>query len=67
MQSTEKVSTACINTSTAYSAVLSIVPVQFLYSAVTEYNGLPQELRDLGPRQFRTQCRAHLLRVQYGD
>ena len=40
---------------------------RFLYSAVTEYNGLPQELRDLGPRQFRTQCRAHLLRVQYGD
>ena len=25
---------------------------RFLYSAVTEYNGLPQELRDLGPRQW---------------
>ena len=42
---------------------------RFLYSAVTEFNTLPQELRDpgMGPRQFGAQCRAHLLKVQYAD
>lgn len=39
---------------------------RFLYSAVGAYD-LPQELRELGPRQFATQYRAHLLEVQYGE
>ena len=40
---------------------------RFLYSAVCEYNSLPRELRHLGPRQFRIQYCAHLLRGQYGE
>lgn len=40
---------------------------RFLYSAVTTYNSLPPALRDLGPRQFKAQYRALLLREQYGE
>ena len=43
---------------------------RFLYSAVSMYNSLPRELRELAPPpppQFGVQCRAHLLRTQYGD
>ena len=29
---------------------------RFLYSTVSEYNALPQDLRDLGPRQFKAHC-----------
>ena len=40
---------------------------RFLYSAVTTYNSLPPAVRGLGPRQFKAQYRALLLREQYGD
>ena len=40
---------------------------RFLYSAVSEYNALPETPRDLSPAQFRVQYRDHLLRTQYGD
>ena len=39
---------------------------RFLFSAVTAYNALPQNLRDMGPRRFRWNLRKHLLLKQNG-
>ena len=37
---------------------------RFLYSVVSEYDALPQAIRDLSPAQFRVQYRSHLLQTQ---
>ena len=39
---------------------------RFLYSAVTAYNALPQNIRETGPRQFQRSLRKHLLAGQSG-
>ena len=40
---------------------------RFLYSAVTAYNALPQNLREQGPRLFQRNLRKHLLASQSRD
>ena len=40
---------------------------RFLYSAVTAYNALPQNLREQGPRLFQRNLRKHLLASQSSD
>ena len=40
---------------------------RFLFSAVTAHNGLPQTLRDMGPRRFRRNLRGYLLAAQNDD
>ena len=39
---------------------------RFLFAAVTDYNALPQSLRDMGPHQFRVNLRKHLVASQNG-
>ena len=38
---------------------------RFLFSVVSVYNSLPPALRDLGPRQLKTQYRKRLLQAQF--
>ena len=40
---------------------------RFLYSAVTAFNDLPENIRDLNMRQFKREVKRHLLAHQAGD
>ena len=40
---------------------------RFLHSAVTAFNALPPDIRDLNPRQFKSQLRSYMLEQQMDD
>ena len=40
---------------------------RFLHSAVTAFNALPPDIRDLNPRQFKNQLRSYMLEQQMDD
>ena len=58
-------------TKLASLSIMSAVPYRttpngFLYSMVTEFNGLPTAMRDIRPHVFKQEVRDWLLREQFG-